>query len=74
MHKIDVEHEDSEFEYVAPSTTNNLFANKDVSVVLKLCRQVIACGPILEIRIHDELNRTSAGHNLFSWSKMQLKS
>jgi len=56
--------EDSDSECVAPSTTNHLFAPEDVSMLLKLCDKVITRGPISDIRIHDELNKTSVGQKL----------
>jgi len=66
--------EDSDSECVAPSTTNHLFAPEDVNMLLKLCDKVIVRGSISDIRIHDELNKTSGGWKLMKKSSaFQIK-
>ena len=64
MHEEDVVNEDNGSECVAPSTIKDIFAKEDVSQVLKSCAQVIARGPITEVRIHDELTKTARGRKL----------
>jgi len=72
--QLSVEPEDSDSECVAPSTSNNIFSEKDVAMVTKLCMHMISRGPVSEKRINEELNKSSAGRSLLrKFSLHQLK-
>ena len=72
--QLSAEPEDSDSEYVAPSTSNHIFTEKDVGMVTKLCMHIILCGPVSEMRINEKLSKSSAGRSLLGkFTLHQLK-
>ena len=72
--QLSAQSEDSDSEYVAPSTSNHIFTEKDVCTVTKLCMHIISLGPVSEMRINEELSKSSAGRSLLEkFTLHQLK-